>query len=153
MKTIMLILLSCGLATSCTSVAMREFQITGADNEAAWSRAHVAVFEEWGYSFFTNNEHIIRVRYADLSVTRMNMGGNRFNYKITHLYRTRLLQSRDQKVRASVARLEYRIRNVEPPRTEHSETYTKPVDQPVIKAPSDRPAKKKEVRPGVFVWE
>ncbi len=43
--------------------------------------------------------------------------------------------------------------NGEPSRNVPSEGYGEPVNQPEIKAPSDRPAKRREVRPGVYVWE
>ncbi len=154
MKNIMLILLACGLVTSCTSltIADREFFVAGAENEAAWSRANAAVFEDWSYNFLGSNDYILYSPSSGLSVWRAHAGGNRYVYRIKYKVRT---MTRDDEVRVHrrAEILEYRIRNVEPPRSEHSESDARPVDQPVIKAPKDRPAKKREVRPGVYVWE
>ncbi len=151
MRQFMVILIACGLATSCTTltIAEREFFVAVAENEAAWSRANAAVFEDWSYNFLGSNDYILYSPSSGLSVWRAHAGGNRYVYRIKYKVRT---MTRDDEVwvhrRAEI--LEYRIRNVEPPR---SESYSGTVDPPVIKATGERATKRKEVRPGVFVWE
>ncbi len=151
MKNTILILLACGLVTSCTTltIAEREFFVAGAENEAAWSRANAAVFEDWSYNFLGSNDYILYSPSSGLSVWRAHAGGNRYVYRIRYEART---LTRDDEVRAQrrAEILEYRIRNLEPPR---SEGYAGTVDQPVIKANGERATKRKEVRPGVYVWE
>ncbi len=72
MKNTILILLACGLVTSCTTltIAEREFFVAGAENEAAWSRANAAVFEDWSYNFLGSNDYILYSPSSGLSVWR-----------------------------------------------------------------------------------
>lgn len=115
MKQWFFILMLSSAVISCSSLNQRQFFISEAENAAAWSRAHVAMFKMADYEFSTVNEYIILSRHNDYYVTRERIN-NQYRYTVGYV-ENKLMESFPSE--AYIAQcLENAIKNIKNPETE-----------------------------------
>lgn len=123
---------------------MRTFTVSEAENPAAWSRAHVAMFKNFDYSFDTVNEYIIYGPKSGIYITREKIGGQ-YLYSIVYY-------GPDSYEGAAIS-LEYLIRNVKEPELGKNAEETQEIDKQKIDAQEKNKAKRRVLPNGQVVWE
>jgi hypothetical protein len=135
------------VCVSCNSYGMRTFSVSETENSAAWSRAHVAMFKNFDYSFDTVNEYIIYGPKSGIYITREKIGGQ-YLYSICYY-------GPDSYEGAAIS-LEYIIRNIKEPEN-NEETRNNRIEQKIDKQKiemQDKTKAKRRVLPnGQVVWE
>jgi hypothetical protein len=136
---------------------MKGFAVTGASKVRERPPAY-------GYAIYFSNAAIDPQTsiVADISIRDMGTGKvvTKFSAYGTSFHMSYSMYSFAGKLNNACYALAYEIYtqmtesgNGEPSRDAGSGGYAETVDQPVIKATGERATKRKEVRPGVFVWE